>query len=164
MVKPLLIALSAAASAKVVGACDLAKHPLATDANEIASETWSTMITDMGHEKTVTQQMAKAFLFIKRADGDVSSHKNNLKGYIAAFDDKLGKFLKGKAPYSKPPLAMICDGLEEIKEAWPNLRALVEPASDENFKFDGDEYFMGNLSHWTNHLMKKVEAVESMYV
>merc|ERR1719261_633984 len=99
--------------------------------------------------------MVKAFLFIKRADNDVSSHQYNLKKYIYAFDDLLSKFIAGEGGYSKPPLEMICNGLENVQKYWPKYREIIYPATDPDHVFDeNDDDVLGNLSYWNMWLYK----------
>merc|ERR1719310_1691000 len=115
--------------------------------------------------------MAKAFLFIRKGNDDekvIIEHKNNLRSYIDEFDKKLGELINGDGAYSKPPLQMICDGLEQVKKYWPSYKKLLEPAYALEYTHTTDAtedgYILGNLSELSYDLMKKVDAVERMYV
>ena len=88
----------------------------------------------------------------------------NFVVYNAAKGSKLSKILKGEDGYSKPPLEMICNGLENIQKYWPKYREIIYPAVDPDHVFDEteDDDVLGNLSYWNMWLYKKVDAVERM--
>ena len=141
MIKHLLIPFFAAVSAQLAGACDTNLEP---DPKSIVSDTWAEMITDMGAEKTATQKMAKAYLFIRTGDVDTPQQRYKLKTGVAEFDDKLQKFYKGYTDsdgyvhYSKPPLEMICNGIEDLIKYWPNMREVLYPATYADAVIDYD--------------------------
>jgi len=168
MMKHLLSAAIAAVTVRLGAAAGTCDDPskLAANVDLIEAETWEKMITGLGAQKTATQKMAKAYLSIKRAPDDSVSHKNDLSGFISEFNLILGHFQAGTGGYSKPPLTMICEGLEDVMALWPSFEERLKPAATiADYKFEeSDDHVFGNLSHYESLLMKKVDAVVQMYI
>ena len=76
---------------------------------------------------------------------------------VNEFDYKLAQFLDGTGDYSKPPLDMICNGLENIAKYWPKYKDILEPVTKPDYVFaENDDDLLGNLSHWNYNWLRKL--------